>query len=63
MKGQEYLVVWRWRDSAELGGVSHREVVVATNAERAINKVRKAIGEEYSFKKSDLVIEEVLRNG
>ncbi len=56
----EYLVTWGWRDSEDR---SYRDVVQATNAERAIGKVRKLLAEEYSFKKSDVVIVEVVLYG
>lgn len=48
-KKPNYSVKWEWRDP-DLAG-SYRQMtdlVYATNAERAINKVRKAITDEYS---------------
>lgn len=58
----EYQVVWYWRNPS-WGATLRTDIVSATNAERAINKVRKAIGGEYAMRKSDMVIDAVLRVG
>jgi len=56
-KKPNYSVKWEWRDP-ELSGNYRRmvDLVNATNAERAINKVRKAIQDTYGGGRSDVVI-------
>lgn len=56
-KKPNYSVKWEWRDP-DLAG-SYRQMtdlVYATNAERAINKVRKAITEEYSDVNRSMIV-------
>lgn len=59
-----YQVSWEWRDPDVYGGTYQTLVdfVTATNAERAISKVRKFITDEYDVPgKSSIVILEVSR--
>lgn len=62
---KEYLVLWHWRwdEDGEFKPTRHYDTVEATNAERAISKVRKMHWETESFKRSDMVIDAVLRKG
>lgn len=56
-KKPNYSVKWEWRDPEISGNYRAMiDLVNATNAERAINKVRKLISDEYSITKNDVVI-------
>ena len=61
-KRPNYQVLWEWRDP-EVFGITYQtfaDLVDATNAERAISKVRKLIFDEYDVPgKSSIVILEV----
>lgn len=58
-KSAEYEIIWTWRDNR--GGNNYVDLYDATTAERAISKFRSAMGQEYSFKKSDIIIYSVTR--
>lgn len=63
-KRPNYQVVWEWRDPEVFGATYQTlvDVVSATNAERAISKVRKIVSDEYDVPgKSSIVILEVSR--
>lgn len=52
---QDYTVVWQYKDDDYM----KVDYIVATTATRAINKLTKALSEEYEFSKRDLIISEV----
>lgn len=58
MTAAQYIVHWYWRNEPDK---TMYDVVPATNAERAINKVRKMYDEIYVMKRSDIVIESAQR--
>lgn len=53
----DYIVIWRWHDNES----SYREVVRASNALRAIVRVRKDLAKEYAFAPAEFVPLEVIR--
>lgn len=57
-KSQVYTILWQWKESVDEGvQLTQLSEQQATNAERAISKLRKELGEEYEdLGKADVVI-------
>jgi hypothetical protein len=60
MKAMDYVVIWNWRFEIESSS-QKRDEVRATNAQRAINKVKTALAAEYADVSSQFVPLEVVR--
>ena len=62
-KSQFYTILWQWKDEVEGGSqVVALSEQQATNAERAIAKLRKELSEEYEdIGKADVIVFEVKR--
>lgn len=59
MKATVYDIVWQWRDSE--GMTPQTDVVMATNAQRAINKFKNLLSMEYSDVNKNFVPLDVAR--
>ncbi|MBV6360516.1 phage integrase Arm DNA-binding domain-containing protein [Mycobacteroides chelonae] len=59
-KPRQYNVYWHWRDPVMGETPMHHLGVSATNAERALNKVKAEVIREHAVTRRDIVIDEVV---
>ncbi|WP_157896270.1 hypothetical protein [Mycobacteroides chelonae] len=59
-KARQYNVYWHWRDPQWGEVPQHHLGVSATNAERALSKVKAEVMKEYAATRRDIIIDEVI---